>query len=164
MNAIRNVKPINAFVATGEQGDTGGGIWGKLAYVSPTWATQFIALDALDLPKCDLIKIDVDGKELDVLQSAETQVERHRPVIYFENDVREASEKLLSFAIDTLGYDLYWHPAPIFDESNFFGNPENHWAPRSIVSLMVLAVPKEWQVEVAGLARVKSAGEWWQGL
>ena len=123
-----------------------------------------MTLDSLDLAACDLIKIDVDGKELDVLQSGEMQIERHRPILYFENDVREASSELLSYATEKLGYDLYWHPAPIFDEDNFFGNPVNHWAPKSIVSLMVLGVPSERRVEIPNLRRITDKNEWWQGL
>jgi hypothetical protein len=33
----------------------------------------------------------------------------------------------LAFVMEKLGYDLYWHLAPIFDEDNLFGNPVNHW-------------------------------------
>ena len=161
MNAIRNVKPINAFVATDEGADTGGGRWGEFAYVGETWAPHFVALDVLDLPKCDLIKVDVDGKELEVLQSAEMQIERHRPILYFENDVREASEKLLSLVIDTLGYDLYWHPAPIFDNNNYFGNPENHWAPQNVVSRMMVGAPRERKLTLGDLARVANVTDWW---
>jgi FkbM family methyltransferase len=161
LNAIRNTKAINAFVATGENADTSSKQWGQYAYVSRTWDTEFLALDALDLGACDLIKVDVDGKELEVLRSGETQIERHRPILYFENDVREASSELLAYTMDTLGYDLYWHPAPIFEEHNFFGNPVNHWAPRNITSLMVLGVPKERKKDISGLRPVKDKHDWW---
>ena len=162
LNAIANTRPINAFVAASENVDTGSAVWGEYAYVGRTWATQFVALDALDLAACDLIKVDVDGKELEVLQSGEMQIERFRPNLYFENDVRDASPDLLSFAIDKLGYDLYWHPAPIFDADNFFDNPVNHWAPNSINSLMVLGIPAERKVTLTGLRRVASKDEWWR--
>jgi FkbM family methyltransferase len=161
LNSIRNTKAINAFVATSNDVDTGSSVWGEFAYVSKSWRTPFLALDSLDLASCDLIKIDVDGKELDVLQSGETQIERHRPILYFENDVREASSKLLSYVMEKLGYDLYWHPAPIFDEDNFFGNPVNHWAPKSIVSLMVLGVPSERKTAIPNLRRITDKNDWW---
>ena len=161
LNAIRNTKPINAFVATDAKVDTGGGVWGKFAYVSEGWSTQFITLDALDLGACDLIKVDVDGKELEVLQSGEMQIERFRPVLYFENDVREASANLLSYLMDQLSYDLYWHPAPIFEEKNFFGNPVNHWAPKNIMSLMVLGIPSERKLAIPQLRRIADKNEWW---
>jgi FkbM family methyltransferase len=162
LNSIRNTKAINAFVATSNDADTGSNEWGEFAYASKTWRTPFLALDSLDLASCDLIKVDVDGKELDVLQSGEMQIERHRPILYFENDVREASSKLLSYVMEKLGYDLYWHPAPIFDEDNFFGNPVNHWAPKSIVSLMVLGVPSERKKGIPNLPRITDKNEWWE--
>jgi Methyltransferase FkbM domain len=163
LNSILNVKPINAFVATSENVDTGG-VWGEFAYIGQTWSPQFVPLDSMQLDRCDLLKVDVDGKELDVLHSSEMLIERHRPVLYFENDARDASAALLSFAMHTLGYDLYWHPAPIFEERNFFDNPVNHWAPRNIVSLMVLAVPSERRIAVPGLGRITDAAEWWPGI
>jgi FkbM family methyltransferase len=161
LNSIRNTKPINAFVATNDKVDTSSKVWGEFAYVSQAWSTQYLALDALDLAACALIKVDVDGKELEVLQSGEMQIERCRPVLYFENDVREASADLLSYAMQTLGYDLYWHPAPIFDEDNFFGNPVNHWAPKNIVSSMVLGIPSEQKVEIPNLRRITDKSDWW---
>jgi hypothetical protein len=55
---------------------------------------------------------------------------------------------------------LYWHPAPIFDADNYFGNPTNHW-PGNIVSLMVLGIPSERKQRVDGLARIRDYNEWW---
>jgi FkbM family methyltransferase len=162
LNSLRNVRPLNVFVATSDDVDTGSPSWGKFAYVSERWSTQFLALDSLELNSCDLIKIDVDGKELEILKSGEMLIERHRPILYFENDVRESSSDLLSFAIDKLGYSLYWHPAPIFEADNFFGNPVNHWAPKNICSLMILGVPSEREFEVKNLRRVFDKSDWWQ--
>jgi FkbM family methyltransferase len=161
LNQVRNTLPINAFVTGDPATDTASPSWGKFAYVSERWPTQFVAIDSLDLDRLDLIKVDVDGKELEVLQSGAMQIERFRPMLYFENDVREASAPLLGFLMDDLGYDLYWHAAPIFDENNFFGNPVNHWAPKNIVSMMVVAVPRERKVDVPGLSRILSKDEWW---
>jgi FkbM family methyltransferase len=160
LNALVNTKPINAFVATSDKMSTRGA-WGEFAYVSETWKTQFIALDALELDACDLIKVDVDGKELEVLRSGEMQIERYRPTIYFENDDKASSPDLLSYLIDKLGYDLYWHVAPIFDESNFLNNPVNHWAPENIASQMVLGIPSERRVVIPNLRRVADRDDWW---
>ena len=161
LNQIRNTAPINAFVATSPDADTASPVWGRHAYVGDRWKPRIIAIDDLELEALDLLKIDVDGTELDVLQSGAMQVERFRPALYFENDVKEASPALLSFVMRDLGYAAYWHPAPIFDEENFFGNRDNHWAPRNIVSLMVLAVPEERSSAVEGLARIGDPEEWW---
>jgi FkbM family methyltransferase len=152
LNAIRHVQPINAFVATNPNVDTSGP-WGRYAYTSEVWDTHFVALDGLNPTACHLIKVDVDGKELEVLKSAEGVLRRHRPVLYFENDQRPASPALLAHVLG-LEYDLYWHPAPIFSPDNFFGNPENRWHPKNIISLMVLGVPRERNVPVSDLRKV----------
>lgn len=162
LNDVRNTLPVNAFVAMTQDVDTASATWGANAYVSAKWETQFVAIDALPLEQLRLLKVDVDGNELEVLQSGAMQIERFRPVLYFENDVRERSRDLLAYTMGDLGYDLYWHPAPIFEPDNYFGNSQNHWAPRNIISMMVLGLPREGGGRVEGLAQVRDAGEWWQ--
>jgi FkbM family methyltransferase len=159
LNGILNTKPLNAFVATSVDVDTGSAVWGPSAYVGSTWAPHFVAIDALDLAGCALIKVDVDGKELDVLRSAEMTIERFRPILYFENDVRSASPDLLEFVLQTLGYRLYWHPAPVFSAENFFGNPINHWS-KNVISLMVLGIPRERPQSVPTLAEINDKSDW----
>lgn len=160
LNQVRNVRTLNYFVARDDSAETASPHYGATAYIGDVWKPQFMPLDALDLAQCTLIKVDVDGHELEVLRSGEMQIERFRPVLYFENDVREASRDLLSF-VQQLGYDMYWHPASVFEPDNFFGNPVNHWGPRDIVSEMVLAVPSERKLVLPNLTPVKDAGDWW---
>lgn len=160
LNEMRHVKPINAFIATTADIETAGP-WGKFAFVSETWPPQFLSLDALKLASCQLLKIDVDGKELEVLKSGEALLQSCRPVLYFENDRRDLSPSLLGY-VSEREYDLYWHPAPIFAKDNFFGNPVNHWAPKNVLSLMMLAVPRERKMSVTGLERVRDVNDWWK--
>jgi FkbM family methyltransferase len=141
LNGIQNVKALNCFIADSPQVDTSGP-WGKFGYVSEIWGTTVVSLDALGIEACSFIKIDVDGKELEVLRSAHRLIENSRPILYFENDDRAISAALLDHAMKQ-NYDLYWHPAPIFDPNNYYGNPTNHWAPQNILSFMVLGVPNE---------------------
>jgi hypothetical protein len=64
-----------------------------------------------------------------------------------------------------LGYDLYWHPAPIFSPDNFCGNSVNHWAPQIVMSLMVLAIPAERRPTYrTDLRPVSSKSQWWSDL
>jgi hypothetical protein len=160
LNEIKNTKAINAFVADGEV-DTGGP-WGKYGYVSETWTPPFLAIDALQLTSCAFIKIDVDGKELEVLRSAAKTIAATRPVIYFENDLKDKSPALLEHLMG-LDYQLYWHPAPIFEPQNYFGNPVNHWAPGNIVSQMVLSMPKERTTGgfSTNLKPIEHKDDWW---
>jgi len=55
-------------------------------------------LDTFQLPQVDMIKIDVEGMELDVLQGARETLERTRPVLYVETILtdREQVKKYLS--------------------------------------------------------------------
>lgn len=164
LNDIKNVRPINAYL-TSSTGETGkAGAWGESSYVGDIWEPSRTALDAFDVPRCDFIKIDVDGPELAILEGGAMLIEKHRPVLYVENDERDRSPQLLNFIIKELGYSAYWHQAPIFDPSNFFGNRDNHWAPNDIVSLMVLAIPRERAQSVATLQQIPDKDAWWPGF
>lgn len=161
LNEIKNTKAINAFIADSADVDTAGP-WGKYGYISETWQPPFMAVDALNLETCAFIKVDVDGKELEVLRSARETITRTRPVLYFENDIREKSADLLEYVM-ALDYTLYWHHAPIFEPDNFYGNPINHWAPTNVVSLMILALPNEKPTSVTiSLRKVTHKDEWWE--
>jgi FkbM family methyltransferase len=163
LNGIRNVKALNCFIADAPDVDTAGP-WGQFGYVSDVWGTQIVAIDSLNIEACAFIKIDVDGKELQVLRSAQKLIQKARPALYFENDDRAASAPLLEHAMG-LDYDLYWHPAPIFQPNNFFGNPTNFWAPSGILSFMVLGIPREhrhrYKVPFKAIAH---KDEWWDVL
>ncbi len=159
MNDIKNVKVINAFVADNPNVDTSSSVWGKYAYVSENWETTFVPLDAMKLEQLNFIKVDVDGSELAVLRSGLASIKKFRPILYFENDIKEKSQALLAFVL-ALGYRIFFHPAPIFQPDNYLRNPVNAWAPKNIVSLMMLALPPK-VMAPQGLREVKSSDEWW---
>jgi len=161
LNDVRNVRPLNVFIAKGGEGaDTSSWYWGEHANVSELWTPPFVSLDSLGLGSCRLLKIDVDGKELEVLQSGVGLLARCRPVLYFENDLQAVSASLLEFVLGQ-GYDLYWHAPPIFSPQNFFGNPVNHWAPNTVTSAMVLGIPREMNLAALNLPRIAGAQDWW---
>lgn len=153
LNEIGNVRPLNGFVKKSELAPV------EERFVGKAGDFRTLTLDELSLEKCRLIKIDVDGNELDVLQSGAVMIARCRPVLYLENDMREKSKELLEYLM-ALNYNLYWHIAPVFSAQNYRGNPVNHWQPNFLVSLMVLGVPKEQNVTIAGLAPIRDPNEW----
>ena len=160
LNQIRNVKTINRFIADSSEVDTGSRVWGRYAYTGDVWAPEFMALDDLNLPRCEFIKVDVDGKELEVLRSAKRLIQACQPVLYFENDEKARSAELLTFVLG-LGYRIFAHFAPIFREDNFFGNPENAWSPGIICSWMVLALPARVKEVPTDLPEITDAEFWW---
>lgn len=86
-------------------------------------------LDTFNLDKCTLMKIDVEGAELSVLQGATKTIKKHRPVIFYEAIDKEVWMACHSF-LDTREYKQYWVTcktkplAPPFrlSDANPFGN------------------------------------------
>src|SRR5262249_54417426 len=69
---------------------------GNFGAVSLTGSRQgdivpLVTIDSLVLPSCHLIKIDVQGMELDVLEGATSTLQQFRPLLYVENDQPEKS-------------------------------------------------------------------------
>jgi hypothetical protein len=98
-----------------------------------------VRIDDLRLTRLKLLKVDVEGIELPVLQGAAETIRALRPVLYVENDRPDRSAALVRF-IDSLGYDAYWHRPPLFNPNNFFGNAQNVFP--NIVSINMVCVPK----------------------
>jgi len=66
--------------------------------------TPMITLDSLALARCDLIKIDVEGMELSVLEGAAHTLEQHHPVLQVEiikTDARELKSRLAALGYRT---------------------------------------------------------------
>jgi FkbM family methyltransferase len=78
-----------------------------------------------------LIKVDVDGLDFDVLQSAATLLVEHKPLLYFEcffsNDLQRAGYLALFTDLITKGYSTFW----LFDN---FGAPVIATASLDVIS------------------------------
>ncbi|MEL6507161.1 MAG: FkbM family methyltransferase [Pseudomonadota bacterium] len=65
------------------------------------------------LTRLDLIKIDVEGKELDVLRGGITTLAKHRPVLVFEcgpvdpSQDHQPGDALFTHITETLSYDVF---------------------------------------------------------
>lgn len=120
---------------------------------------DMIALDSLDLSRCDLIKIDVEGLEIDVLLGAKDTLVLHAPLLYVENDRKENSAKLIELLF-SLDYRLFWHLPYLFNQDNFFGRQDNVFG--KVLSINMLAVPKSRDLKIEGLKEIRSPEDWWR--
>ena len=67
---------------------------------------EVVALDSLGIARVDLMKIDVEGMELDVLRGGQDTLERNRPLMQLEWLKRDRGALPL-YLIDDLGYRVY---------------------------------------------------------
>ena len=108
-------------------------------------------IDSLFLKRCKLIKIDVDGHELQVLNGAAETIERCRPIIYIENEIHEKREAMVAWLIEHR-YRLYWHRPYLYNADNFRGDKRNVFG--ALVSIMNVCVPDEAGYSVEALEEV----------
>jgi FkbM family methyltransferase len=118
-----------------------------------------ITLDSLELPRCDFLKVDVEGMELSVLKGAAQTIAKYRPVLYVENDRADRSAALIEYLF-SLGYELYWHLPPLFDRGNFYQNPVNEFG--TTVSVNMLGIHSSVKSNISGLRKVEGPHSDWR--
>lgn len=96
-------------------------------------------------PLPTLLKIDVEGMELEVLMGAHALITRAQPFLYVECDRADKAEDLIGYMRDVLNYKLYWHLPPLFDHDNYEAESANIFP--GIVSKNVLGVPRRMDFE-----------------
>lgn len=62
---------------------------------------RYLSLDEIDLPRLDLVKIDVEGQQASVLKGSKKTLRKHRPKIWIE--IRDAEMKETSALLSELG-------------------------------------------------------------
>ena len=112
---------------------------------------EVIRLDNFKLPSCRLIKLDVEGMELQALQGASALLEKHKPVLYVENDRAENSDALIRH-IDAAGYAMHWHYPPMYNPDNFLKNPTNVFG--RMISKNMVCLHKSVPINLKGLEPV----------
>jgi FkbM family methyltransferase len=110
-----------------------------------------VTIDSLDLPGCALIKVDVEGMELDVLRGAAQTIRRHRPRLFVENNGTERSPPLIRWLLEQ-GYRLFWHVSPLFNPRNFASAGEDAFP--GLHSTNMLCLPPGDTAEVRGMRAV----------
>jgi FkbM family methyltransferase len=110
----------------------------------------------IELGRMDLLKIDVEGHEIEVLKGGTETIKRLRPLIYVENDRPEKSQELIGKLFD-LGYECFWHFPSLF-------NPDPMIHDDSFTSVNMLCKPKEKTYPASvtfGLQRIMSEVDDW---
>jgi FkbM family methyltransferase len=109
------------------------------------------ALDSLDLAACHVLKIDVEGFEIQVVRGAAETIRKYRPLLYVENDRGAQQQELISL-IAGMDYRLYWHTPTLFRADNFNACAEDIFP--GIVSINMLCVPAERKTTVKDLVEI----------
>jgi FkbM family methyltransferase len=69
-----------------------------------TVAIQKMSIDALNLPRVDFIKLDIEGMELEALEGARQTIERNHPIFLVES-IKAGRERLRAFLSES-GYKV----------------------------------------------------------
>jgi FkbM family methyltransferase len=96
--------------------------------------------DLFKEPRLDMMKLDIEGMELEAFEGAEKTIEKFRPVIFFENNRMDKSPPIMRWLMDR-NYRSWWHTGPFFNPHNFAGEKENIFG--SIHNLNMLCLPRE---------------------
>jgi FkbM family methyltransferase len=96
-----------------------------------------IRIDDLNLPKPDVIKIDVEGHELKVFQGMPETIIHHKPVIFYES-MHGTGFDIIYDSLTKLGYHIYYYPAPNFNPNNFNGETKNIFGTGGVINCIAL--------------------------
>jgi FkbM family methyltransferase len=94
-----------------------------------------------------LMKVDVEGFELQVLQGAQATLANSRPALYVENDRVAHSQALIEYLWGQ-GYRLWWHISPYFNPQNFRANSNNRYP--GVAAFNMLGLPRESNLTIQG--------------
>jgi len=122
--------------------------------------TRTIRVDDLELSRCDVMKIDVEGMELEVLTGAARTIERFKPMIYCENNRTDRSAQILG-ELTRQGYKIWWHILNYYNPNNFFAEKENIFAPYW-PEANILCVHESARVVVKNLMEITGPTDDWQ--
>ncbi len=132
------VGQANAMVQMDFSATRGGGNHGEVAITLEGDPVPMIRLDDLNLPRCDLLKVDVEGFELQVFHGAQHMITDLTPAIYFEAKRSPNTEASIALLMG-LGYRCYWHFSFYFSPHNFHSKSENVFV--NLGDMNVLALP-----------------------
>jgi len=152
-NDCRNVSALNIGLGSrharlmlpridlASQGNFGGLQLAGNAEVRDGYEIEVSTLDALDIGRIDLIKLDVEGMERQVLDGAVQSIRRHQPILFCECNSINAGADLLEFCKDN-GYAAYAFLASAFNPDNFNRIEEDIFEDSRELGLLLIPVSK----------------------
>lgn len=81
-------------------------------------------IDSIKSNKCNLIKINNCGMEINALQGGLETINANKPYIFINNHNQDFSNEIIEF-IKSLKYKIYFLKENLFNPSNFYQNKEN---------------------------------------
>ncbi|MDL2284956.1 FkbM family methyltransferase [Oxalobacter sp. OttesenSCG-928-P03] len=70
-----------------------------------TRVTPMISIDSMDLPRVDVIKIDIEGMEMEALEGADKTIQKSKPQLIIEKI--KSDEQALSRFLSSRGYKIF---------------------------------------------------------
>jgi FkbM family methyltransferase len=114
---------------------------------SVNYQIDIATIDSLALGKIDVIKLDVEGMEVDVLNGATETITRDRPIVFCECNSLNAGLDVLLFC-QARQYNTYGFLAEAFNPDNFNAVTENIF--QDAKELALLLIPQEKTAEILG--------------
>jgi FkbM family methyltransferase len=104
-----------------------------------------------------LIKIDIEGMEVDAIKGAKATIERCKPILFFEYS-EDADSEAVDAVLKQIGYLAYWAIGPFFHPLNAFKSQKNIWPTAQMLSLNLIAFwPKKLREDVSAMKAIKAA-------
>lgn len=116
-------------------------------------------LDELPINACRLVKIDVEGNELGVLQGARKLLLTHRPVVFVEANRPEDTTAMFELLVG-LKYRLFWHLDFFFNKANSRGVTEDIFG--GAFDVNIIGVPANIPLTATNLTPVDGPRDTWQ--
>lgn len=110
---------------------------------------ESMTIDDLHLDACRLIKLDVEGMELEVLNGAKRLIKKHKPLIFFEANTISDAWKIIEEVTPWGNYSARVVISNAFSSRNFNHNQQNIFSDFQETSILLVG---EQEDALAGIA------------
>ena len=122
---------------------------------------QVLTLDQLGLARCKLIKIDVNGSEIHVLNGARQLIASLSPVLFLAYSGNAERHGWVYEFLEEVGYEAWWHFADLYQPNNFNKRDENVF-PGMKPDVNLLALPKSAEAQFPNMVKVEGPDDDWE--